>query len=251
MKLTRNLIFGMMAATSAVAVAGVGGTVAQEGLGFKNAEAVTPMRRIWVVNQTDENTFGDTTTDDNNVTTAGFFIHAWQNKGSESRTGVRLIRAFDDVEKGVFYADIPASLDRLLFKTISTEGDWSNTLHQTEDQILPPLGSTGDVFYLHQGHTGGVWKQNCAKGTLSFKNYWNGNMKLSWLMGFYDTCSDSSAYGYMAYPQIMADFIDPWSDAPLSETVSLGSGDKGYNGKLPTIQEKLDAMRLKYEAATK
>lgn len=236
MKLTRNLIFGMMAATSAVAVAGVGVTVAQEGLGFKNAEAVTPMRRIWVVNQHDK--WSGTTQGDNGVTYGNFEGYSWCTTTSEEAQVFKPIICHGEYFKGSFFFDIPAHFDRLIFR-------WNGWTQQTADLELPELGSQADVWYLHNDS----WdngKLRCTMGTMPM-----GTGQLQYLMGLYDTCSDSLANGYMAYPQIMANFVTPSTGADLTEGVYSGAGEQGYEGKLPTIQEKLDAMRLKYEAATK
>ena len=236
MKLTRNLIFGLMAATSAVAVAGVGVTVAQEGLGFKNAEAVTPMRRIWVVNQ---NGGWWPSYKDGDTTYAGFKVHAWQD-GVGNEVDLPLVQCHgNDYWAGSFFCDIPATSTHVVF----FQGNWAE---KTDDLKLPTYGSA-DVWYLSENRRTPYNNRACSVGTMPMSTG-----QLAHLMGYFDTCSDSQANGYMAYPQMMADFVTPSTSAVLTEEIADGGPvDQGYNGKLPTIQEKLHAMRLKYEAATK
>lgn len=234
MKLTRNLIFGMMAATSAVAVAGVGVTVAQEGLGFKNAEAVTPMRRVWVVNQ---NGGWWPSYKDGDTTYAGFKVHAWQD-GVGNEVDLPLVQCHPYYWSGSFFCDIPATSTHVIF----FQGNWAD---KTDDLKLPTYGSE-DVWYLSQNGRTSSGNRDCSAGTMAMSTG-----EFQHLMGLYDTCSDSQANGYMAYPQIMVNFVTPSNSADLTKVVSSGAGEKGYEGKLPTLQEKLDAMRLKYEAATK
>lgn len=234
MKLTRNLIFGMMAATSAVAVAGVGVTVAQEGLGFKNAEAVTPMRRVWVVNQ---NGGWWPSYKDGDTTYAGFKVHAWQ-EGVGNEVDLPLVQCHANYWSGSFFCDIPATSTHVIF----FQGNWAE---KTDDLKLPTYGSA-DVWFLSQNGRTSYNNRACSVGTMSMSTG-----EFQHLMGLYDTCSDSQANGYMAYPQIMVNFVTPSNSADLTKVVSSGAGEKGYEGKFPTLQEKLDAMRLKYEAATK
>lgn len=236
MKLTRNLIFGMMAATSAVAVAGVGVTVAQEGLGFKNAEAVTPMRRIWVVNL---NSGWWGTEQKDGKTIAGFQIHAWNSDSQSYDSGLVQCHG-GDYEGGTFFCDIPANMTNIVFH--ENKG-WND---KTDDLTLPAFGQA-DVWWLSQSRRTEYNNRECTVGTMPMKT----TGQLSHLLSFYDTCSDSQANGYMSYPQIKKNFVESSSGLKLSETVYTGAGEQGYEGKLPTIQEKLDAMRLKYEAATK
>ncbi|MGM9814386.1 MAG: hypothetical protein ACI32C_05815 [Candidatus Enteromonas sp.] len=254
MKLTRNLIFGMMAATSAVAVAGVGVTVAQDGFGFKNAEAVTPMRRIWALNN--DNWWTTETTADDGTVYSQFKVHVWGGNSDLTAYDYQpMVRTHDDIggdyqRRHLYYIDVPYDVEHVIFWLA-----WSSN-NCTVTMDLPEFG-TEDVFYLNSGTT---WNsaenrsdRNCSRGSLSGdKKMGVGNVQ--WLLTFFDTCSDSSANGYMAYPQLMANFIN---GASLSEEEMgnqiFGNGpvDKGYGGAMPTIQEKLDAMRLKYEAATK
>lgn len=238
MKLTRNLIFGMMAATSAVAVAGVGVTVAQEGLGFKNAEAVTPMRRVWVVN---ENRDWWPSYKDGDTTYAGFKVHAWQD-GVGNEVDLPLVQCHPYYWSGSFFCDIPATSTHVRF---FFERNQNEEVKKTDDLKLPTYGSA-DVWYLSPNVRTSYNNRACSVRTMPMSTG-----EFQHLMGLYDTCSDSQANGYMAYPQIMVNFVTPSNAADLTKDVSSGAGEKGYEGKFPTLQEKLDAMRLKYEAATK
>lgn len=231
MKMSRHLILGVTAVASSLAVAGVGATA------FKNADIKAPLgagaapttRRVWVY----EDGQYEWGVGANNV--ANFTVYAFGGKAAA--TDYKAFRTHDDYYGGLYYADIPADCSTVIVRTgMQWGGD-----KQTEDCVLPAFGSRADV--LKVSYVKDMW----TKRSCTLVNAPMGDGQVQHLLRFYNTCSDSQALGYMAYPQLMKNFIEP-STLNMSLEVYKGSEEQGYNGKLPTIGEKLDAMKAKYLA---
>ena len=228
-------ILGAIAGLSVASVGAMAGVaVAQNSGKFvgTKAETVQTTRRVWVVNN--DNWWVPTQEKPDSA-----HVYAFVDENDRDEVPINWIMT--DYSCGLGYADIAIRFTTIIFKPAA---GWTNqSVDLTLSDPIKTLAGAGDVYYLNSGTTNGQesGNRNVSKGTAGMSKD-----QLKYFLSFFDTCDESYADGYNAYPQMMVDFY-----LASDEVERTGDGtvvDKANKepGTGITFAQKIGRMRYEY-----
>ena len=144
----------------------------------------------------------------------------------------------NDYYDGVYYCDIDYSHTKVVISGHNTfDGDgW-----QSEDIILDDFG-TADALKFNAKWDNGKYSRDTTTKTVGVNE---GQMQ--WLLSFYKTCSADTSYGYGAFPQLKATFLDATADDVKLSEAKVRTDDGQYETADVTIAHKLAYLESIYE----
>ena len=217
MNTKRIILIGALAATmtlGAVAVIGNGnGAFEGPAVGVR-AESVdfstkTITRRFWFVSKV--NDWASTT----------LHVKAYGGTLDKDYWFNGAVKVVSDYYKGIYYADITAAgIGGAVNIQVKCDGSDYDAYRWSNPIALPSLGDkTSDVLIV-EDTCGDNGNRNTSVGTAG------GNIgQVAAILATIESCSDSFAKGYNAYPQLNADFIVP----SAGEIASKGSAQTLYD----------------------
>lgn len=165
------------------------------------------------------------------------YIHYWGGaSGTDWNNSPQMTQVVNDYWTGLFYYDIPVDATTLLVKKIS--GAPSINSDQSEDINVSSL-FTANNFYA--AGVGG-WVNDGAKRVVTFADTLGGNSgQVANVLAHTDSCSDSFASGYNAWPQLDDLFITP-------STLDGSTVVNDLFGRATTISDKVAMLQSQYTA---
>lgn len=163
------------------------------------------------------------------------YIHYWGGtSGTDWYNSPKMVRVVDDYWKGLWYYDVPVDVTTFLVKNKS--GDVSKSSDQSVDI------SIADLFLANDYKVAAVkaWVNDGSKRLVGFANDAPGNSgQVAAILAQIDSCSDSYANGYNAWPQLNDLFVAP-STLDGSTTVNDAFGGA------TTISNKVAMLQSQY-----
>ena len=162
----------------------------------------------------------------------GYDMYAYAYSLDESKNNMseKAIRIYDSYYKGFYCADVTfEGVGASINVIITTSNSWSGA--QTATVTIPALSDkTADVIWINNG--------NPTYGAAAL-----GASEAKCVLDHISTCDPSYAFGYNAYPQLIANFN--MQNIEGMEYQSIGDKDKeghdGYNAA-----EKVDELERQY-----
>lgn len=190
------------------------------------AAIVPTTRRVYVINNTVE--FDSWYKWDN-----GLYLYDTHNT-----TWYPMTQLFGDYCDGLYYCDIDYSHNKVI---ISGQNSWGDNGWQTEDVILDTFG-TADVLKFNAHWENVKYARDTSEGA---NKAGVGEGQMQWLLSFFDSCSADTSYGYGAYLQLKADFLDATSDEVKSSSAKVRT-DGEHESRDVTIAQKLAFLEQQY-----
>ena len=153
---------------------------------------------------------------------------------------------YGDYYQGLYYVDISGVGVGASF-TAQVKSSCSDSSYcYTRELTIPSLADkTYDVIHVESGNDGYGHRQASLSQAGAAEIY-----KIVSFLNFMNTCDDSYAFGYNAYPQFKANFLDPANAAAAIASygsTSISDKDKqghdGYN-----VQNKIDKLEELYDS---
>ena len=163
------------------------------------------------------------------------FIHYWGgSSGTTWASCPEMIKVVSDYWQGIFYYDIPVDTTNFMVKAVT--GDTSKVSDKSDNFAVSSLfiGSDYKAGYVSD------WVNDAWQRTISYgDNLPSNSGQIAAVLNHIDSCSDSYAGGFNAWPQINDLFISP----STYEGTTVVTDNFGLN---TTISDKIAYLSNRY-----